>query len=325
LIETHNDVAASPGGTLDDYARHLKAKGRLVCLTEGGTELWRNCARVELLRLPLMSTRPVSRATLAELMKVRGIWVLDYLLEPSDSHPANAILYLCRDPNYDLSRLSKNGRKAIRRGLNNVTVRRVSWAELAEKGFPASVETDLRHGYKKPSEAGFRDMLELRKDTPFHEAWGAWQGDELISWLTLIKVDNWITFEQSPSRDAALRNYANNALRYETLRHLLTVEKRDVVVTGLSTIQPGLDPRRAYIYNTRMGFEAIPVHRVLAMPGWLHAFVANRPSAWCLAAMARFMPQSHMLQKVSGLSQFLLQTDDKALAWVESQSKEDED
>ena len=80
-------------------------------------------------------------------MQTRGTWVIDYLLEVGEATPANAFLYLCRDPDYDLSKLSKNGRKAIRRGLNNVRVARVSWAELDDKGYAAMAETDVRHGY----------------------------------------------------------------------------------------------------------------------------------------------------------------------------------
>ena len=175
-----------------------------------------------------------------------------------------------------MTKLSKNGRKAIRRGLNNVRVGRISWAELAEKGYAAMAETDARHGYAQPPKSAFQKFLELRRDSPFYEVWGSWEGEELISWLSMMKADDWAAFEFSPSRAAALHNYANNAMRYEALRHLLTIEKRRVVVTGLSTVKPGLDPRTAYVYNTRMGFEAVPVHRVLQPCRWLSPLVANR-------------------------------------------------
>ena len=144
----------------------------------------------------------------------------------------------------------------------------------------------------------------------------------MISWLCLLKVDDWADFECSPSRAAALHNYANNALRYEAIRHLLTIEKRRRVVTGLSTIKPGLDPRTAYVYNTRMGFEAVPVHRVLLPCWWLRPLVATRPAAWFWSATSRLMPRFSILQRAAGLAQFMSGLEQHPLAWAETGQEE---
>ncbi len=320
----HEAAAASPGGTLKELARALEAEGQQVGWNAEATELWRHYGRGVFMRLPTCRFDPVSPDTIRQLLQVRGTRVVDYWQEPTAATPANSILYLCRDPEYDLMRLSKNGRKAIRRGLSHVQICRISWDEFAEHGYAALAETDCRHGYAKPDKASFQALVERCRRSPFHEVWGAWQGDDLISWLLLEKVNDWADFLISPSRAPALHNYANNALRYEILHHLMTVEKRRAVVTGISAIKSNIDPRTAHAYNTRMGFEAVPVRRVMIPCWWLRALAAHRPAAWFWATLNRLLPRSATLDKAAGLSKFLCGIDKRPLAWAETPQDEGE-
>jgi hypothetical protein len=317
-------VAPSLSGTLSEYAHHLQSRGERACPTADGHELWVNFTATGLIRLPATSTSPVSRTTARELLRTRGIWVLDYLLEPDDSKPPNAFLYLCRDPDYDLMRLSKNGRKAVRRGLKNVQVRRVSWTEVVDKGYAATMETDRRHGIAISSEAEYRVRMKT-EDSPFYELWGAWEGEDLVAWLRVLKVDDWACIVYSPSRDSALHTYANNAMRYETLRELLTVEKRREVCTGLTGITPDVPLRTLHVYNTRMGFEAVPVHREFAARWWLRWSLANRPAAWFWAKMAKRFSQVFAIHRMAGLARFMAGVDRHPLAWADAQDEEAEE
>ena len=268
-----------PKTSLSEYASFLQAGGHSVFRSSDEVEIWVPSSRNELLRLPIARFAPVAQETIDSLLRGGKTWAVDYLLEPNESTPANAFLYLCRDPDYDMSRLSKNGRKAIRRGLSHVDVRRISWDELGEHGFAAMAETNVRHGFTTFDKNALQRFVEGHRNSPFHEVWGAWEGTNLLAYLCVLKVDDWADYFMSPSRDAALRNYANNALRYEATRHLLTVEKRRVVGTGLSNIKFNVNSRNMYAFNTRMGFDAVPVHRVIVPCWWLRLITANRPSS----------------------------------------------
>ncbi len=311
------DVAPAPGGKLTDLAWHIEQTGRTCALTHEGRQLWAPGARAELTRLPMTCTAPVDRAWTRQLLRTSGTWVVTYLLDGTDRRPPNSFLYLCRDSQYHMDKLSKNGRKAIRRGLRKTVIRRCTWGELAASGYAALAETDRRHGYKDPPPENFEQFVSLRRGTPFYEVWGSWLGNDLISWLVLMKIDEWALFEASPSRDAAMALYASNALRYEALVSLLVNEKRRQVLTGLSSINPNTDPRLIYKYNTRMGFEAVPFRRVFALHPLLSPLLNSRATAWLWTKISRALPQYSVLSKIGGMSQVLSEREKDVLAWAE--------
>jgi hypothetical protein len=320
----HPDVPPAPGGTLAEYAGRLKSQGVACALTAGGSQLWIPGARGELMRLPMTCSAAVESAAARDLLRLPGVWVLSYLVAPGPAERANCFLYVCRDAEYHMDRLRKNARKVLKRGLRNFVVRRCTWDEIAEKGYAAKAETDERHGYPPPPRESVPAFVGVRRHSPFHEAWGAWRGDDLAAWITLVKVDQWAEFEVAPSRTAAMPLAPNNILRYECLRSLLGDEKRSEVVTGVSAVRLGSDQRAMHEYNTRIGFEAIPMRRVFLPHPLLAPFLRPRLAYAMLRRLSAARPASALLAKAAGMAGVLSGGMEKPLAWADAPTASDE-
>lgn len=304
------------GGSLAELAAFLRAGGQACVVSADGSQIWAPGAQAELSRLPMEQTAPPSPAEVRQVLATRGIWIASYLLEPTPAAPANCIHYLCRDSNYHWDSLSKNGRKAIRRGLRESQVRLCSWDEFAAKGYDAYCETDIRHGYRQPSRESFETFVNLRRDQRFYDVWSAWKGEDMVSWLCVLKADDWALFEASPSRNAALEIFANNAMRYEAMRQYLINEKRRAVLTGLSSLNPNTDPRPIWKFNTRMGFEALPVRRIFKLHTMLKPLFSTRLAAKSWTWLSRAMPQRAIFYKLAGMANLASDCLVDPLAWA---------
>jgi hypothetical protein len=317
-VPTEADIAPAAGGRLADFGEFLKDTEQPCFLPAEERQVWAPNARGELTRLPMTCLEPVDAAVTRKVLQTPRVWIISYLLEGTEECPANCLLYVCRDADYHWDSLSKNGRKAIRRGLRSSTVRLCTWDELAAKGYPALAETDERHGYGRPDVEALQRFVSLRRDRPFYEVWGAWKEDDLVSWLVAMKIDEWVIFEASPSRHAALRIFSSNAVRYQAMRALLCEQRYKQVLTGLSSINPNTDPTLLWKFNTRMGFEGVPVRRVFVPHAMLRPMLNWRGAAWTWEKLSRGLPQFSILHKVAGLSGLLSGRNREPLAWAEA-------
>jgi len=244
----------APGGTLAEFVAYLEALGRPCALTAGGTQAWVPGVPGELQRFPLECTKQVDRAVLRDLLKRRGIWLASYLLEGGAGAAPNCFDYVCRDSSYVIDRLAKNARRDIRRGLRTFAVRLCTWDELARAGFPAWADTARRHGYSTPAPGDFQRDVRRWRQSPCYEVWGAWQGETLSAWMSVIKIDDWAMIDIARSCTAALNWCPNNALLYQASRRLLVEEKRSYVTYGMSSIQVNVNELSMHKYKIRMGY-----------------------------------------------------------------------
>jgi hypothetical protein len=294
--------ARAVGGTLAEYGRSLARAGLVSVSTDSARQLWVPGARGELVRLPPTSTEPVPAATARQLLGRPGIWLISHLAEPDVGRPANCYLYVCRDPAYDLGALRRNARRVIKRGLRHFVIRRCTWDEMAQKGLAAILDTRARHGQPTTGDADFHAFCEVRRRSGFHEAWGAWQGDELAAWTTVIRIDDWAMFDSANSRTAFLSLAPNNVLRFHVLRLLLVEERRRIVSTGISSADPTVDARSMHEYFTRLGFEALPRRRVFVPHPLLRPWVATELGSLAWDRVAAAVPQLTVVQKLAGLA-----------------------
>lgn len=304
------------GGSLAELAAFLKSTGQPCLLSNDSAQLWAPGARAELLRLPMDQTSPPQPEQVRQVLRAPGIWIAGFLVDGTAAEPANCFHYLCRNPGYHWDSLSKNGRKAIRRGLRESQVRLCDWDEFAAKGYDAYAETDIRHGYKRPSRESFDSFVALRREAPFYDIWSAWSGQDMVSWLCVLKAEDWALFEASPSRNSALEIFSNNAMRYEAMRQYLVHEKRRAVLTGLSSLNPNTDPRPIWKFNTRMGFETIPVRRVFTLHPLLRPLFCLKPAAAWWTWLSRAMPQRAIFYKLAGMANLLSGSLKDPLGWA---------
>jgi len=320
--EPKNDVASligpSPGGTLGAYVAYMKSAALPAALGAGGKYAWVRQERGLLQRLPLEEASPPDAAEVDAMLDLNGIWLVNYLLPPDAVRRANCFDYVARDPSYALEGLSGNTRSKIRRGLRRFSIRLCTWAELAERGFPAHADTASRHGYRLPPPDDLKPYIDRCRGQPFFDIWGAWHGQELAAWITVVKIDDWAIIDLARSTTSALSSYPNNALFYEALRHLLQVEKRRYVTYGLSSLQVSASELSLHKFKRSMGFEAVPLERVFAAGPLLSAALNWRLSSWMLEKVTRMLPQFALLRKAAGLSRLMSGREKAPLDWADA-------
>ncbi|MHC4158228.1 MAG: hypothetical protein ACYSSO_04025 [Planctomycetota bacterium] len=308
------------GGTLSDFFDYLKRTKQPCDISTDRTQVWFYGAAGELIRIPLECLEPVEPARLQDLLRQRGVWVVSYLLDGDESHPPNCFDYVCRDSTYSIEKLHAYARRDIRRGLRSFTVRLCTWEELEEKGFAAEADTAARHGYAAPLPEGLKRKISQQRGSPFFEIWGAWDGDDLTAWLQLAKIGNWATIDVVRSCTKSLRLCPNNALLYAVTRRILVEEKREYISYGLSSSQVSVDQLSMHKYKIRMGYEALPLHRVFVVHPLLRPLLTPRAVSWMWEKAAALIPKSKTLRKVAGMSKLLSGREKKALAWAEDKA-----
>jgi hypothetical protein len=318
--ETQPDVAAvvapAPGGTLAAYVEHLQSLGRPAVLSRNGPYAWTLGALRFLKRLPLGYPEPPDPAEVRDLLRLRGIWLVGYTVTPNETRPANCLDYICRDPEFQLEKLSSPARRDVRRGLRRFTVRLCTWDEVAEKGSEAHADTLARHEDAMPVPGLLRRMAALHRAAPFYDVWGAWDGDNLAAWMLVIKIDDWALVPLAYSRTEALKDCPNNAILCRATVQYLVKERRSRVSYGLGTVRADVDPRPLHKYKTRMGYEAVALHGAYAANPLLRPALQTRPGSWCLERLSRALPKVRGLRKAAGLSRVLSGRDKDPLAWI---------
>jgi hypothetical protein len=292
------------GGTLQDLVAHLSRLGEPGGSSAAGSQAWIQYPRGVLLRFPLDCTGPVEQEASAALLHERGVWLLNYLVAPDDAHPANCVHYVSRDGGYDIQKLDRQARQNVRRGLKTFDLRLCTWEEWARKGFQAYAETEARHGYGAEPRA-FERMTDRWKGCPLYEIWGAWEGEELAAWLTVLKVDDWAMVDLVRARTTALSGRPNNALLYLAGRHALVEERRRYVTLGTSSLQVGANEQSMHRYKVDMGYEAVPMRRVFASRPAYRPVLESRAMSWVWDQLARTFPRSAPLRKVAGMARLL--------------------
>ncbi len=310
-------VAPAPGGALQDYVEHLRSRGESAALSPDGSAAWVPGAGGEAMRLPPLCMAPAPADQVRQMLRQRGIWVVSYLTEPGPATPPNCFVYVCREA-YELVDLKKRVRAAVRKALKDLTVRLCTWDELAEKGYPAYSDTDTRHAYPAPAVEEFQAFVDRRRGSRFIDVWGAWAGEELAGWLTVLKVDNWAVYDASKSATAHLDKSPSNALYFLSTRQALLEEKRAYVSSGISTVQAGVDPVSLHRFKARMRHEAVPLRRVFVPHPLFRWIFKSRATAWTLDKLASTFTKYGFLGKAAGLSANVAGVENDPLAWAEA-------
>src|SRR5262249_4467506 len=150
--------------------------------------------------------------------------------DPDEHHPANAWLYACRDPYYSIDKLSKPARRDARRAQRNLLFTLIEAAELIRHGFAAYQETCTRVGLASNTKEEFQRSVELYSQNPAHLLVGAWRGNTLVAFMTLIVVDDWVEISASCSSNAHRDLCSNDGLANYVLEHFL-VQRRFKIVS----------------------------------------------------------------------------------------------
>jgi hypothetical protein len=305
-----------------EFADALGAAGRPCAVYSEKAQIWVPGVRGELMRFPLDCLEAPDASTLKDVHSQPGIKIASYMLPGDGARAANCFDYLCRDNEYDIEKLTKNGRRDIRRGQRSFEIRPCSAEEVVRDGFQAYCDTEGRHGHTLPEPADLEEFCRPDQNNRFVQYWAAWDpSGSLAAWIRVLKVDDWAFISTACSCNEALKNCPNNAVSYEATRTFLVDEKRSVVSYGISSLQQTSNILSLHRFKLRMGFEPAPKCRTFAVPPMLRPLLKWRVSSamWDLASKA--CSGSVTLSKVAGLSRMLSGRAKDPLAWSRSDEK----
>jgi hypothetical protein len=290
--------------TISEYASGLTSLGQRV-FAGSDQSWWITQERGAMIRIPLFYTDEPEPEEIRNLFRQTRAFAINYVREVDANHPANAWLYLCQDQSYSIQKLGKNTRKSLRRVVDEVTITHLTYDELLTHGSKAFCDTRLRVGLSDGTEAEFQRRFKALARVPGHVYLGAWKDNQLAAFVSLIVVDDWVELEGSFSMNAYRNCRPNDTLVHYILTHYLVEQKRRVVCSGLSSLQAESNEEGLHAFKTKMGFEAIPVHRHVVLHPLLCPF-ANNLTAFGVNTLLRFIPDSRLLKKAGGMLDLLL-------------------
>jgi hypothetical protein len=248
------DVKANPAGwsgselSFRQYARHVPD------VVWVGDTPWRQSGIVLrplcMPHVPIEVGRRELRQAISDHHALLACWTSDW-----DSIDASEWWWTCCDRrDYDLESIeSARGRRSIRRGLRNCTVRRVGGDIFAELAYPIHRAAVESYGDKPPSRRQYvEDTLRLAT-YPGTEFWAAFYGDRMAAFSICQTFDGAVTLGSTKSDPQLDRYNPNAALFYSIARHYLQRGLR-YVSNGSRTLY---HPTSINEFLIRLGFRRV--------------------------------------------------------------------
>jgi hypothetical protein len=197
-----------------------------------------------------------SRAELSKVLLMGPAIALRYPSAAKEGEPVGAT-YICDDRNYDFASLSQNVRSHTRRGLARCRVEQIGFDYLARTGHALTEQTTMRQMGIKPStdEDHWQRFCRLAGGTPGIEAWGAFVGDKLATFLVGMQIEDCYYIHLQKSASSLLKFYPNNALLFSVIKAKLV----DPDVRFISHGAKAIAARKSLeLFKTGMGFRLQP-------------------------------------------------------------------
>jgi hypothetical protein len=222
---------------------------------------------------------------------------------PMDAVGKSSYMIVCSDRNYDLDFIdAKYARRQTRRGLDHFQIRDICFQELFEIGFPLVQDTLVRQNRKPTTwrQKKWKQYCLATEGLPGFEAWGAFQDDNLASFMVTFQMEDHFTILHHSSATEYLRLYPNNALVFTVTKLKLASPTVNVVSYGPQSLDA---PESLDKFKFRMGFQMAPMKQKimfnplisLFMSGFTQNFVSN---------ISRLRPGSDFFRKLDGIIRF---------------------
>jgi hypothetical protein len=154
----------------------------------------------------------------------------------------------------------------------------------------------------------FRSYFIVRASCPAHVFLGAWKDRSLASFLSITELDEWAEIDGCFSADALLHCRPNDALFFYALSRYMRKEGCRAVSYGVSSLQAVSNKDGLHAFKTKVGFEAVPIHRAFAFHPLVYLF-ANRLALWSINLALRLKPGDRRLKKAEGVLACILGED----------------
>ena len=293
-----NHQQDSAAVSVDQYIETLERNGDCI-FPAGGEGFWSRSEFGCLTRRPDHLLDPPPPKQVKRLLWQSRLPLASYVLQPDPRHPANAWLYLCRDPGYHVDKLDRDERRKVRCAQRTFRFDFLDHRTLADQGIAAFCDTRARHGLSDATPRAFAQMVATEASLPGHRVVGAWCGTELAAFFTLEVIHDWVDLFPYAAT-AHLRMRPVNGLMDFVLDYFLAQGHARYVSCGLSSIQETSKADTLHRFKRDVGFETIPVHREFVFHSLL-APLANRATLWGLRGLRAVRPGSTAIRKAAGV------------------------
>jgi hypothetical protein len=218
------------------------------------------------MRFPEFCTTIPVETEVHRVFKEMGCLVINYTSISDVSELNKAFLYNCEDQEYEIDKLTSSSvRRNIRYARRNLQFGFVEWSVILEKGFRAFADTRNKVGLSDGNRKTFNERFQKFSKNSAHKAAAAWLEDDLVGFLSLIVVEDYVIIQGTFSTDEHKSIKPNNLLIDFVLTHYLREKKYALVCYGLSSIQESANQSGLHDYKIHVGFNAIPVKRNFIM------------------------------------------------------------
>lgn len=277
------------------YAEFCRAIGYKVEQTSHG--IWIGPSRGFFNRVPLYETMTPTEDELRTLFRRYPTIGVNYAAEPGTQGRVGHN-YFVRDPNYDMKALNSKGRWSVRKGLKHCQVRPISFDELHLLGMPLNLDTLTRHGRDEPI---FSDpdrwarLCRAGAGTEGAQVWGAFVGDELGTYIVLIRIGNVVNLLYSNSRTDLMNLHPSSALFFIVIQTMMQTPGVEAVFNGAQwiTTTRGLDR-----FKQRLGFEVEPVVFVVKLRPLAKRILLDWGGRRAIAASGRWLSDRDVYQQI---------------------------
>lgn len=297
---------------LPDWLLDLRNRGRNLYYSSAFGQAWLRFHKLALMRFPSHNVAPVSKVEERELFFKAMAPIISYTRLPEPDETANSILYLCRDKDYDISKLTVKNRNKVRRGQKRMAVRRATPREIGEKGFACYRDACARANLASITEEQFRAKWMNSSEESFREMWAAFTENGDIAALGEVWIcGRWAELLSTQSANQYLRDNPNNALFYTILRDLMRREEIESVSNGSSSVQPNSKKDSLHHFKMSVNLEAIPVVRVIRVNPLLR-FVFNPFTLAGTRMLESMFPNARHLLALRGAMELMMNAGSQA-------------
>lgn len=168
--------------------------------------------------VPLDVDRTELRNAIAEHKALLACWTTEW-----DALDSSEWWWTCCDHDiFDIEKIdSSRGRRSIRKGLRECTVRRVAVSDFSQLAYPIYRTALESYNERPPTEVEFVEQMERLATYPGTEFWSAFYGDKVAGFATCQVLDDAVTLGSTKSAPELDKYNPNAALFYSISQYYL--------------------------------------------------------------------------------------------------------
>lgn len=287
---------------LKDYYISLKNSGFQVSIGDG-EYLWVKHERLSAIRFPEFNTSIPTEIEIKRVFRELKCLIISYIIKIENLDESNSILYECTDTNYNSKNLSKNVIRDIHIGQNYLTYGFVEWKEILGQGLKAFADTRRRVRLSDGNLKNFTIRFNEFSLNPAHKAVAAKLNGQIVAFMSLIIVDDFVIIQGSFSTDENKKLCPNNVLIDYVLNYFLNEQGFNNVCYGLSSIQDNAGNTGLHNYKIRVGFKENRVRRKFLLRSSIMPY--KKGIGLIIRFLLTIFPTNRQLRKAAGIFSFL--------------------